>query len=112
MLVVDDEADLLKIASAYLAEMGLTALHAIDGASALKVIQREKEIHLMVTDIVMPGGMSGVELAQRVRELKPNIRIMYSSGFPADALAERRMLLGEWPLFLHKPYQRELNSEP
>jgi two-component SAPR family response regulator len=49
--------------------------------------------------------MSGVELAQRVRELKPEIRIMYSSGFPADALAERRMPLVNGPL-LHKPYQR------
>jgi PAS domain S-box-containing protein len=105
VLVVDDEADLLKIASAYLAEMGLTALHAIDGASALEAVLREKEIQLMVTDIVMPGGMNGVELAQRVHALKPDIKIMYSSGFPADALAERRMSLVNGPL-LHKPYQR------
>jgi signal transduction histidine kinase/ActR/RegA family two-component response regulator len=105
VLVVDDEADLLKIAAAYLAEMGLSALQAVDGASALEMIEREPEIDLMVTDIVMPGGMSGVELAQRVHELNPNIKLIYSSGFPADALAKRKMSLVDGPL-LHKPYQR------
>jgi len=105
VLVVDDEADLLKIASAYLAEMGLSALQAIDGASALAIVAREPDIDLMVTDIVMPGGMNGVELAQRVHELSPNIKLIYSSGFPADALAEIKMSLVNGPL-LHKPYQR------
>jgi PAS domain S-box-containing protein len=105
VLVVDDEADLLKIASAYLAEMGLSALQALDGASALAMIAREPEIDLMVTDIVMPGGMNGVELAQRVHESNPNIKLIYSSGFPAEALAEMKMSLVNGPL-LHKPYQR------
>lgn len=105
VLVVDDEADLLKIAAAYLSEMGLASLLAEDGASALETVQREITIDLMITDIVMPGGISGVELAQRVHELRPHIKIMYSSGFPADALAERRMSLANGPL-LHKPYQR------
>lgn len=105
VLVVDDEADLLKIAAAYLAEMGLTALQAIDGASALEIVKRERAIDLMVTDIVMPGGMNGVELAQCIHELNPKMKIIYSSGFPADALAERRMSLLDG-LLLHKPYQR------
>jgi PAS domain S-box-containing protein len=105
VLVVDDEADLLKIASTYLAEMGLSALQAIDGASALAMIAREPEIDLVVTDIVMPGGMNGVELAKHVHELNPNIKLIYSSGFPADALAEMKVSLVNGPL-LHKPYQR------
>jgi PAS domain S-box-containing protein len=105
VLVVDDEADLLKIATAYLAELGCAALQAFDGASALEIVGREKSIRLMVTDIVMPGGMNGVELAQRVHELNPAIKLIYSSGFPADALAERELSLVDGPL-LHKPYQR------
>jgi PAS domain S-box-containing protein len=105
VLVVDDEADLLKIASAYLLEMGLTALQAVDGASALEMIARDPEIDLVVTDIVMPGGMNGVELAKRVHELNPNVKLIYSSGFPAEALAEKKMSLVNGPL-LHKPYQR------
>jgi CheY-like chemotaxis protein len=105
VLIVDDETDLLKIAKAYLAEMGCAALLAIDGASALDMVKREKNIRLMMTDIIMPGGMNGVELAKRVHELNPDIKIIYSSGFPADSLAERKMSLVDGPL-LRKPYQR------
>jgi len=105
VLIVDDETDLLKIAKAYLAEMGCAALLAIDGASALDIVKREKNIRLMMTDIIMPGGMNGVELAKRVHEFNPEIKIIYSSGFPADSLAERKMSLVDGPL-LRKPYQR------
>src|ERR1700735_1300195 len=86
VLVVDDEEDLVKIAVAYLAEMGCTTLKAFDGGGALEILKREKNIDLLVTDIVMPGGMNGVELAQCVRELSPLTKIIYISGFPADAL--------------------------
>jgi PAS domain S-box-containing protein len=105
VLVVDDEADLLEIALAYLAEMGFTAYEAKDGISALEILARRPEIDLLVTDIVMPGGMNGVELVQKARILYPDLRIIYSSGFPAEALAERSMSLVDGPL-LHKPYQR------
>jgi CheY-like chemotaxis protein len=107
VLVVDDEEDLLEVALAYLAEMGFTVFEAKDGASALKMIAEHDEIDLMVTDIVMPGGMNGVELVQRARALRPNLKILYSSGsgFPAEALAEKSMPPVEGPL-LRKPYQR------
>jgi PAS domain S-box-containing protein len=105
VLVVDDEIDLLDIAVVYLADMGYTALHAVDGANALRMIERHPEIDLVMTDIIMPGGMNGVELAQKIRQLRPEIKVIYCSGFPADALAERTMPLVDGPL-LHKPYQR------
>jgi hypothetical protein len=105
VLVVDDEVELIEIAQAYLAEMGFTGYEAIDGASALEMIAQHSEIDLMVTDIVMPGGMNGVELAQRARTLRPGLKIVYSSGFPAEALAEKSLPLIDGPL-LHKPYQR------
>jgi PAS domain S-box-containing protein len=105
VLVVDDEPHLLDIAAAYLAELGYTALQAENGAAALQVIAQHPGIDLVVTDIIMPGGMNGVELAQKIRQLHPGIRIIYSSGFPANALAERSMPLVDGPL-LHKPYQR------
>ena len=105
VLVVDDELDLLEIASAYLEEMGYTVYSAEDGASALEVVEQHKDIDLIVTDIIMPGGMNGVELAQNVRQLLPQIKVIYCSGYPADALAERSMPLVDAPLLL-KPYQR------
>ena len=106
VLVVDDEVDLLDIATAYLAEMGCKAYTAVDSNDALQIIKCEEDIDLMVTDVIMPGGMNGVELAQKARLLNPRLKIIYCSGFPADALAERSMQLLDGPL-LHKPYQRE-----
>jgi CheY-like chemotaxis protein len=105
VLVVDDELDILEIALAYLAEMGLTTHQAKDGASALAMIAQHMEIDLMITDIVMPGKMNGAELVQRARVLSPDLKIIYSSGAPAEALAEKSVLLLEGPL-LCKPYQR------
>jgi PAS domain S-box-containing protein len=104
-LVVDDEADLLEVADAYLAELGYTVLRAGDGEAALDAIERAGDVDLMVTDIIMPGGMNGIELARRVRELHPEIKIIFTSGFPAEALAERSAALEGGPL-LHKPYLR------
>jgi CheY-like chemotaxis protein len=105
VLVVDDEVDLLEIAKKYLEDMGYTAYDAEDGASALAVVEQHKDIDLVVTDILMPGGMNGVELAEKIRESLHKIKVIYCSGFPANALAERSMSLVDGPL-LHKPYQR------
>jgi PAS domain S-box-containing protein len=105
-LVVDDEVDLLDVASSYLEDMDCKAYTAINGAEAIERVQQNKDIDLLVTDIIMPGGMNGVELAQKVRQLNPKIKVIYCSGFPAGALAERSMPLVDGPL-LHKPYQRD-----
>ena len=105
VLVVDDELELLEIAHAYLMEMGHSALLAHSGASALKTIAQHPDIELMITDIIMPGGMNGVELAEKARQLRPGLKVVYSSGFPADALADRNGTKIDG-LMLRKPYQR------
>jgi len=105
VLVVDGGADLPEVATVYLEEMGLTTLKAKDGTSALRAIAQNTPIDLMITDIVMPGGMNGAELVQKAHVLCPTLKIIYSSGFPAEALAEKSMLLIDGPL-LRKPYHR------
>ena len=104
-LLVDDETDLLDVADAFLAELGYTVIRAVDGPSALAAVEKAGRIDLMVTDIIMPGEMNGIELARKVRELRPSIKVIYTSGFPAETLAERSGKLEDGPL-LHKPYQR------
>jgi len=105
VLLVDDEEDLLEIAATYLGEIGCTALQATDGGSALEILMHGGPIDVLITDIVMPGGMSGAALAEQARQLRPQMKIIYCSGFPADALAERTSLRMDGPL-LRKPYSR------
>lgn len=105
ILVVDDEAALLDIAAAYLEEMGYTALQAEDAITALEIFSQHPDIELILTDIIMPGGVNGVELAQKIRVLNPATKVIFTSGFPSDALAERSGNKVDGPL-LQKPYQR------
>jgi len=105
VLLVDDELALLDIGMTYLQGMGLTPLQANDGASAVDILRARSDIDLLITDIVMPGGINGVELARIARQLLPKIKIIYTSGYPADALAQRSGTRVDAPL-LNKPYQR------
>jgi PAS domain S-box-containing protein len=105
VLVVDDEVDLLEVATAYLTDMGYTTFQAEDGAKALQVIDQHQDIDLIVTDVVMPGGMNGLELAQEVRQRLPRAKLIYSSGFPAYALKDRSLHMADCPV-LQKPYER------
>jgi PAS domain S-box-containing protein len=105
VLIVDDEVDLLEVATAYLTDMGYTTLQAADSARALEVIEMHQDIDLVVTDVVMPGGMNGLELAQEVRHRLPHVKLIYSSGFPAYALKDRSLHMADCPM-LQKPYER------
>jgi CheY-like chemotaxis protein len=105
-LVVDDEVELLEIAVAYLEEMGFTTLQATDGPTALAVAARTPALDLLLTDVVMPGGMHGVALAQQLRRQHPAMQVIYASGFPSNALVERNQLHIDGPL-INKPYRRE-----
>jgi YesN/AraC family two-component response regulator len=86
--------------------MGFRVFHALDALQALDIVAQEPIIDLLVTDIIMPGGMNGIELAKKVRQLKPNVKIIYLSGFPSKGLAERSGMHINGPL-LSKPYQRQ-----
>jgi PAS domain S-box-containing protein len=105
VLIVDDEIDLLDIAQSYLTDAGYSVLAAPNGASALEIVRQHPEIDLVVTDIIMPGGMTGVDLSHKAHRLRPDLNFIYCSGFPAGALSERDMPLVDGPL-LRKPYQR------
>jgi CheY-like chemotaxis protein len=103
VLVVDDEAELLEVAIYILQEMGCSVLSALNAEQALQLIAVNDSIKVLLTDIVMPGGMNGVELAAKARALNPNIKVLYTSGFPEEVLADKSGLRLDAP-FLQKPY--------
>ena len=105
VLVVDDEADLIEIATAYLTDMGYSVLQARDGQSALRILAQHSNIDLVLTDVIMPGGLNGADVAQRARQLNKEIKVIYCSGFSADFLEEKSVPIVDAPLLL-KPYLR------
>lgn len=81
ILVVDDDEDILLMARTYLEEQGYNVLQAASGADGLDILQSDKPVDLLFTDIVMPGGMDGFELVQRAKQVRPELRVLYTSGY-------------------------------
>ena len=105
ILVVEDERPLRSLVTNVLVQSGYTVLEAPSGITALDVWARHRhEIHLLLTDVVMPDGMSGLELAQRLRRDRPDLRVIYTSGYSAE-VAARGIQLQEGFNFLSKPYR-------
>jgi CheY-like chemotaxis protein len=105
VLVVDDEEDLLDVAYAYLRSMGCSVLTAVDGEAALNVLESDQPLDLLLTDVAMPGAVSGPVLAEQAVLLRPGLKVVFCSGFPADALLEKMCGGGNFPL-LRKPYRK------
>ena len=103
ILLVDDHAAVVQVAKEVLIERGYQVLVAADGEEALAVLNDDVHLDLLLTDIVMPG-IDGVELASRAQKLRPGLRVLYSSGYTAGAIA-RLTALGEPALLLQKPYE-------
>src|SRR5258708_9709880 len=81
ILVVEDETNLRYLARQFLGKQGYRVLEAADGAAAMQiVVAHEGTIHLLLTDVIMPG-MNGRELAQRILELRPHTKVLYMSGY-------------------------------
>lgn len=103
ILLVEDEAALRRAAEQILRRHGYVVLTAPDGAAAVAMVtERQAPIHLIVTDVVMPG-MSGWESAERLRALHPEARVLYMSGY-ADAMSTRPRELEPGAGFLQKPF--------
>ncbi len=103
ILLVEDEEAVRTIVSKILQNRGYTVLEAHHGNEALQICERhEGPIHLMVTDVVMPQ-VSGRELAERLTLLRPEIRVLFMSGYPDNAIVHHGVL-GAGTAFLQKPF--------
>ena len=105
ILVVEDEADVREVVAAELANFGYSVLTAGDGPEALEILKQESTIDLLFSDVVMPHGMTGNELAREARRRQPALKILLTSGYPPAESSERQSL-GEFRV-LQKPYRIE-----
>jgi CheY-like chemotaxis protein len=105
ILVVEDNAKLLDIVVKQLGNLGYRVLTA-DGASSAKlIIDRDQPIDLLFTDIVMPGGASGIDLAREAAARRPSLKVLLTSGFPDLHFNDNAGRSLAWPL-LSKPYRK------
>ena len=103
VLVVEDEPAVLALSCRALETQGYVVLSASDAEAAQRIVERHGgTIHLLVTDVVMPG-LSGRDLADRLATKRPGIRVLYMSGYPGDAVVQHGAL-PPGSAFLQKPF--------
>lgn len=104
VLVVEDDANLRELTLRRLEGLGYVVLEAEDAETAIKILDREPDIALLFSDIVLGRGLSGIELGRWLRSNKPNVNVLLTTGYASDAAGGEQM--GEEFTILHKPYTR------
>jgi signal transduction histidine kinase/ActR/RegA family two-component response regulator len=105
ILVVEDDPLVRQYVLTQIQSLGYTTLSASNGTEALAVIDSGKEIDLLFTDVIMPGSMNGRELAEEAIKRKPDMRVLYTSGYTENAIIHHGRL-DAGVLLLAKPYRR------
>jgi PAS domain S-box-containing protein len=92
VLVVDDEATIRHLVDEVLDELGYTVIGAADGAGGLKVLQSGSRIDLLVTDVGLPNGMNGRQLADAARAFRPDLKVLFITGYAENAAVGNGLL--------------------
>lgn len=93
ILVCEDDSEVRAYSTESLRDLGYDVLEAADGPSALKILKGyEGRIHLLFTDVVLPGGMTGANLAEQARGVRPDMRILFTTGYARDAIVHQGRL--------------------
>lgn len=104
VLVVDDEPDVLDLAAALFRNIGYEVVTANNGRDALDILTRTRSISVLFSDVMMPNGMTGVDLAQRAVKLRPDLKVLLASGYPLPALKAQYAGIDQFPI-LNKPFK-------
>ena len=106
VLVVEDDEAVLAMAIESLTDLGYRVLVAHNSQEALAIVKGSERIDILFSDIVMPGGINGAKLAVEARRLRPDIKVLLTSGYTAAALSNEHGLPEELPI-LSKPYRKD-----
>ena len=103
VLVVDDEPTVRMLVTDVLEDLGYAAIEAHDGAAGLHVLQSDARIDLLVTDVGLPGGMNGRQLADAARARRPDLKVLFITGYAENAVIGNGLLAPGMEL-LTKPF--------
>lgn len=107
ILVVEDQEAVRAVACGFLTDFGYDVVEAEDGFQALSKLQEDPDIDLMFSDIVMPGGMNGFDLAQAASGMRSDLKIVHTSGYPKGAMVHQDEPRFKQGFIIMKPYRRE-----
>jgi PAS domain S-box-containing protein len=105
VLLVEDEAPVMAVARAFLTDLGYQVLEANNGVEALGILSSDEPIDLLFTDVVLPDGMNGADVAKAAEELRPGLKVLFASGYTKEALIYQGRLESGVTL-LPKPYRK------
>ncbi|HMN38651.1 MAG TPA: PAS domain S-box protein [Hyphomicrobium sp.] len=106
VLVVEDNPDVREVTLQRIEGLGYVVLEAANAPEAIRILDENPDVQLVLTDVVMPGGMSGFELAHWIGENKPNVAVVCTSGFAEGASGQQGLGSAPACAMLHKPYGR------
>lgn len=106
VLVVEDDPDVRETVVTFLKELGYNILEADNGRNALALIEKNSTINLLFTDVMMPGGMHGPVLAKEAQARRPDLRVLFTTGYAQSAVLKRGDLIGDAEM-IGKPYNNE-----
>src|SRR5262245_4839667 len=105
VLIVEDDDRVRRLTARRLKDLGYRVLEAGHGAEAWAVLAEESDVQIVFSDLVMPGGMSGFDLARQVRERFPRVRVILTSGYSAELMSQADIAQLDLQL-LRKPYRQ------
>jgi signal transduction histidine kinase/ActR/RegA family two-component response regulator len=106
ILLVEDDQFVRDYGDRLLSSLGYQVVSAANGAEAMAILRQNPDIDLLFTDMVMPGGMTGSELAQAANKLRPALKVLFTSGY-TDMAISNQGVLPERVHLLSKPYRRQ-----
>jgi CheY-like chemotaxis protein len=84
-LVVDDEPGVRMLVAEVLEELGYSSIEASDGVSGLKVLRSDVRVDLLITDVGLPGGLNGRQMAEAARATRPDLKVLFITGYAQNA---------------------------
>jgi PAS domain S-box-containing protein len=110
VLVIDDEPTIRMLIAEVLAESGYAVIEAPDGPAGLRVLESNAKIDLLITDVGLPGGLNGRQVADAARVTRPDLKVLFITGYAENAVVGRARL-EKGMYVLTKPFQMEVLAE-
>jgi len=110
ILLVEDDEDVLAVAAESLRELGYQVATAGNAKQGMEILRGDQPIDLLLSDVMMPGGMNGVQLAVEARRIRPQLKVLLTSGYTATALSLQHGLPDNLDV-VEKPFRPEELAE-